>query len=98
VAGGDSVPIVPYHLFGTEALSQAVAGAFVDRCACLMAHHGLVAAGMSLAQAMKVMIEVEALCEVYLKALAAAEPRCLDGDQMMQVIEKFKHYGQTRRS
>jgi L-fuculose-phosphate aldolase len=98
VAGGDSVPIVPYHLFGTEALSQAVAGALVDRCACLMAHHGLVAAGVSLAQAMKVMIEVEALCEVYLKALAVAEPRCLDGDQMAQVMDKFRYYGQTRRT
>ena len=28
VAGGDNVPCTPYHLFGTEALSQAVGAAF----------------------------------------------------------------------
>jgi len=54
VAGGDDVPCVPYHLFGTEALSQAVAGAFATRDACLMANHGLVAGGATLAKAMKV--------------------------------------------
>ena len=69
VAGGDSVPCVPYHLFGTEALSQAVAGALRERDACLMANHGLVAAGATMARAMKVLQEVESLCEVYLKAL-----------------------------
>jgi L-fuculose-phosphate aldolase len=37
VAGGDDVPCVPYHLFGTVALSAAVASAFADRDACLMA-------------------------------------------------------------
>ena len=74
VAGTDTVPCIPYHVFGSEALSQAVAQALSDRNACLMAHHGLVAAGSTLAQAMKVAIEIESLCEVYLKALAVAEP------------------------
>ena len=79
VAGGDDVPCVPYHLFGTEALSQAVAGAFATRDACLMANHGLVAGGATLAKAMKVALEVESLCEVYLKALATGrEPVILD--------------------
>jgi len=97
VAGGDSVPCVPYHLFGTEALSQAVAAAFVDRNACLLANHGLVAAGPTLARAMKVALEIESLAEVYLKALAVAEPARLDASQMAEVIEKFRHYGQPAR-
>ncbi len=98
IAGGDSVPCVPYQLFGTEALSQAVAGAFVDRDACLMANHGLVAGGPTLAQAMKVLQEVESLCEVYLKALAVGEPAVLSRAQMAEVIEKFKGYGKTARA
>jgi L-fuculose-phosphate aldolase len=49
VAGGDSVP-TPYHCFGSEALSQAVAQALDERDACLMAHHGLVAVGRTLAR------------------------------------------------
>jgi L-fuculose-phosphate aldolase len=94
VAGGDSVRCVRYHLFGTEALSSAVADALVDREACLLANHGLVAAGAKLGKAMKVALEIEALCEVYLKALAVAEPMRLDAGQMAEVIEKFRHYGQ----
>ncbi len=95
VAGGDSVPCVPYHLFGTEALSQAVAGAMTDRDACLMANHGLVAAGATLARAMKVVQEIESLCEVYLKALAVGEPAVLSGEEMAQVIARFARYGKA---
>ena len=98
VAGGDGVPCVPYHLFGTEALSQAVAGAMQDRDACLMANHGLVAAGATLAQAMKVVQEVESLCEVYLKALAVGEPAVLSTAEMAQVIQRFGRYGKTARA
>jgi len=97
VAGGDSIPCTAYLTFGTEALSSAVAEAMHDRQACLLAHHGLVAAGGSLAQAMKTAIEIEALCEVYLKALAIAEPPLLDGAQMAEVIEKFRSYGKAAR-
>ena len=98
VAGGNNVPCVPYHLFGSEALSNAVATAFINRQACLMANHGLVAAGATLAQAMKVAQEIEALCEVYLKALAVAEPAVLDAAQMAEVINKFKSYGKAARA
>ena len=97
VAGGDNVPCVPYHLFGTEALSQAVAGAFEERDACLMANHGLVAGGATLAKAMKVVQEIESLCEVYLKALAVGEPAVLTRSEMAAVIEKFAGYGKAAR-
>ena len=98
LAGGDSVPCVPYHLFGTEALSLAVAGAFKDRDACLMANHGLVAGGPTLLKAMKVLQEIESLCEVYLKALAVGEPAVLSKDDMEAVIAKFAGYGKTARA
>lgn len=98
VAGGDSVPCVPYQLFGTEALSQAVAGAFAERDACLMANHGLVAGGSTLAKAMKVAQEIESLCEVYLKALAVGEPTVLSRADMAAVIEKFASYGKAARA
>jgi len=96
-AGGDDIPCTAYHTFGSEALSTAVADAMRDRQACLLAHHGLVAAGNSLTQAMKLAIEIEALCEIYLKALAVAAPTVLDGAQMAEVIEKFRTYGKTAR-
>jgi len=92
VAGGDSVPCVPYHLFGSEALSQAVARAFGDRHACLLANHGLVAGGTSLAHALSVVQEIESLCEAYLAALAAGEPALLSRDEMAAVIARFETY------
>jgi L-fuculose-phosphate aldolase len=98
VAGGDDVPCVPYHLFGTEALSSAVAAAFAERDACLMANHGLVAGGETMARAMKVLQEIESLCEVYLKALAVGEPALLTRQQMDEVIDRFKGYGQAART
>jgi L-fuculose-phosphate aldolase len=98
VAGGTDVPLVPYHLFGTEALSQAVVAAMQQRDACLLANHGLVAAGITLNQAMKVALEIESLCEVYLKALAVGEPAVLSAAEMAQVLQKFANYGKAKRS
>jgi L-fuculose-phosphate aldolase len=98
VAGTDTIPCTPYHTFGSQALSTAVARALSDRNACLMAHHGLVTAGATLAQAMKIAIEIESLCEVYLKALAVAEPARLSARQMDEVLQKFKSYGRARRA
>ena len=95
VAGGDSVPLTPYFTFGSVALSQAVADAMRDRDACLMANHGLVAAGRTLAQAMKVAQEIESLCEVYLKALAVGEPALLGAQEMDEVLAKFASYGRS---
>lgn len=96
VAGGSDVPCTPYHLFGTQALSDEVALAFERRDACLMANHGLVTGGRSLAQAMKVAVEIEALCGIYLQALSVGEPAVLSPAQMDEVIERFKTYGQAR--
>jgi L-fuculose-phosphate aldolase len=97
VAGGDDVPCVPYHAFGSQALALGVADALQDRNACLLAHHGLVAAGATLAEAMRVAVEIESLCEVYLKALAVAEPRTLSSAEMAEVLARFSRYGRARR-
>ena len=95
VAGGDSVPLVPYFTFGTEVLSAAVAKALLHRDACLLANHGLVVAGPNMAQALKVVEEVESLCGMYLQALAAGEPVLLTAEQMAEVLEKFRSYGKA---
>lgn len=98
VAGGDSVPLVPYHLFGTAALSAGVAHAMQHRDACLMANHGLVAAGATLAKAMKVVQEIESLCQIYLQALAVGEPVLLSKAEMAEVVERFRSYGKAAKS
>jgi len=94
VAGGDSVRCAPYHLFGTEALSHAVVEAMRERKACLLATHGAVSAAGTLREAMRVMIELESLCRSYLAALAVGAPGILSPQEMAEVIEKFRGYGQ----
>jgi L-fuculose-phosphate aldolase len=93
IAGGDDVPCTPYHRFGSEALSEAVADAFRNRRACLLANHGLVAAGTSLAEAITLTREIEALCASYLLARAAGVPALLTSEQMADVVEAFARYG-----
>lgn len=95
VAGGDNIPLVPYFTFGTLELSAAVARAMANRDACLLANHGLVAAGATMAQALKVLEEVESLSGMYLQALAVGEPTLLSAAQMAEVLEKFRSYGKA---
>lgn len=97
VAGGDDVPLVPYATFGSEALSSGVGAALAARDACLLAQHGLVACGPTMARAMKVMIEIESLCQAYLLALSVGEPARLPADEMARVREKFAGYGRSAR-
>ena len=98
IAGADEVPLVPYHLFGTEALSQGVGRAMATVDACLLANHGLIAAGDSIGKAEKVLAEIEALCGIYLQALAVGEPALLTPDEMAQVHERFRSYGRVHRA
>ena len=94
VAGGDSVRCAGYALFGTEALADLAVAAMSDRWACLLAHHGLLAAGPTLDRAVAVAAEVEFLAGVYLQLLPLGEPARLDPDQMGAVIDRFRSYGQ----
>jgi L-fuculose-phosphate aldolase len=92
------VPLVPYAGFGSVALAQGVAQALRSRLACLLAQHGLVSAGRTMAQALAVMIEVESLARTYLLALSAGTPSILDAGEMARVVEKFTGYGRKRQA
>jgi L-fuculose-phosphate aldolase len=93
IAGGDTIRCAPYALFGTQELSDHALKAMQGRKACLLANHGMIAVGTDLADAMRVAIEVESLCEQYWRALQIGQPHILSAEEMTQVIEKFKTYG-----
>jgi L-fuculose-phosphate aldolase len=93
VAGGDTIRCAPYALFGTQELSDHALKALQGRKACLLANHGMIAVGHDLADAMRIAIEVESLCEQYWRALQIGQPHILSAEEMAQVIEKFKTYG-----
>ncbi|WP_019882986.1 MULTISPECIES: class II aldolase/adducin family protein [unclassified Methylophilus] len=92
--GGDDIRCAPYALFGTQALSDVAVSALQERKACLLAHHGMIALGKNLAQALAIAIEVENLCEQYWRLLQLGEPVLLTPEQMREVHAQFKGYGQ----
>ena len=94
VAGGDSVRCASYAPFGSEQLARYAVDALADRRACLLAHHGFLSIGTTLAQALIVGVEVEYLADLYLRLLALGEPPRLSNAEMREVIGRFEHYGQ----
>ncbi len=93
VAGGDSLRCADYETFGTGALSQAMMAALQDRRACLLANHGQICFGATVADALKLAVEVEVLCKQYLLATLAGTPVLLDSDEMADVLTRFQTYG-----
>jgi len=96
VAGGRDIRCAPYATFGTQALSDHVVAALDGRRACLLAHHGMIAIGASLPEALALAVEVETLAEIYWRALSIGEPPLLTDAEMAVVLEKFATYGQPR--
>jgi L-fuculose-phosphate aldolase len=92
-AGGNSIECADYATFGTEALSRAMLAALGPRRACLLANHGVVAYGASLAAALALAVVVEELARQYGLALQAGAPVILDDAEMARVHEKFRSYG-----
>jgi L-fuculose-phosphate aldolase len=92
-AGGTDIRCASYATFGTQALSDHALHALVERRACLLAHHGVIACGETLDRALALAIEVEHLAGIYLAACALGEPPHLDADEMQRVLERFRSYG-----
>ena len=94
MAGGADIRCAVYATFGTQALADNCVRALDGRKAALLANHGVVALGRSLAGALALAAEVENLAGAYLALLAAGlEPILLDEAEMMRVAEAFAGYG-----
>ena len=94
VAGGRDIRCAPYATFGSPALAAHAVAAMADRRACLLANHGMIAAGRDLADALALAIEVEGLAEMYWRALQLGDPKLLSDSEMDIVVAKFRTYGQ----
>ena len=92
--GGDTIRCADYATFGSQALSDNALVALRERCACLLANHGLLVFGKTLAQLFALAVEFEALCEQYWRACQLGQPVLLDPDEMATVQAKFASYGQ----
>jgi L-fuculose-phosphate aldolase len=102
LAGSDEIPCAEYATFGSAQLALNAVTALSGGSACLLANHGMVALGTSLAQALRLAAEVETLAGQYWHAAQIGTPHILDGDELTRVRARFAEYGQhrpkTRRS
>jgi len=88
--GGNSVRCAGYATFGSEALSRYALKALEGRKACLLANHGMIAAGEDLAGALALAVEVETLAAQYCQALQVGTPKILSKAEMRRVLAKFE--------
>ncbi len=91
--GGADIRVADYATFGTAELSRNVLAAMNGRMACLMANHGMLAAGRSLDHAMRLAVELEALARQYVLALQIGGPVLLSDDEIAEAQIAFQGYG-----
>jgi len=87
------VRCAPYASYGTVDLAKNAFEAMKDRKACLLANHGLLAAGVNLAEAFAITETIEFCCELYYRAKSIGEPVILPEEEMLYMMERFKDYG-----
>ena len=92
MAGGNDIRCARYATFGDQALSDEALRALEGRRACLLAHHGQIACGRDLQQALDLAREVESLAALYWRLLQLGEPAVLDAEEMARVLERFRGY------
>lgn len=74
---GGPVPVVPYATYGSQELADAVGAALRGRHAVIMANHGAVSTGATVAAAVERARLLEWISELYLRAAGVAAPRTL---------------------
>jgi len=90
---GPDVRCAKYAAYGTVALAKNAFEAMDGRKAVLLANHGLLAGGATLAEAFSVTEEIEFCCELYYRAKSIGNPIILPQDEMKRMEERFKNYG-----
>lgn len=86
--GGTDVRVADYATYGTKELSVNALKALEGRSACLLANHGAIATGSSLADAMWRFIELETIAHQYINALQIGTPVILSDEQIEEVGRK----------
>lgn len=92
-AGGVKISCADYATFGTQELSDNALAALENRLACLLAHHGVIALGVTVAKALWLAIEVETLAKQYSLANQYGKVKIIADKEMKKVINAFKSYG-----
>lgn len=90
---GGQVRVAAYATFGTPELAESAVAALGDSNACLLANHGAVTVGGTLAAAYERAQQLEWLCQVWLAATSAGNPKLLSPEQLATVAALARDYG-----
>ena len=96
-ANTSEVPCAPYVRYGTEKLAQVAVETAGESNAVLLANHGLVTCGKSLESAYGLAKGMEYVAEIQVRAMSVGKPYVLTKEEMDEVMEGFKTYGQVKR-
>lgn len=96
-AGTDEVPCAPYRRYGTEELAKVAVETAGESNAVLLANHGIVVCGKNLKSAYGLAKGMEYVAEIQVTAMSVGEPVVLTKEEMEEVMEGFKTYGQVKR-
>ena len=91
--GGNDVRCAGYATFGTKELASEALKALDGRNACLLANHGVIVCGPTLAKAMWLAVELETISRQYYHSLLIGGPHLLTDEQIDQTARKFAGYG-----
>lgn len=98
VFGGANVRCAPYARFGSQALAENAVAALDGREACLLANHGMIAVGETLARAMWRAVELETLAKQYYYSLLIGGGVPLTEAEVAETLENIATYGVPDRS
>lgn len=96
--GGRKIRCAEYATFGTQDLSNNALTALGNRTACLLANHGVIALGYTLAKALWLANEIETLAKQYFIANQYGKPPILPDEEMDRVLKAFRTYGPKTNS
>lgn len=91
--GGPEIRCAGYARFGTRELSDLALAALDGRNGCLLANHGMIAAGGDLDHAMWLAVELETLARQYYLSLAIGTPHILSDAEIAEAAQSFANYG-----
>jgi L-fuculose-phosphate aldolase len=96
--GGADIRCAPYANFGTAELARLALIALEGRLGCLLANHGMVVVGPSLAKAMWLAVELETLARIYCLSLQTGTPHLLSDAELAEAAASFSTYGLRDRA
>ncbi|MEM7652308.1 MAG: class II aldolase/adducin family protein [Pseudomonadota bacterium] len=77
----------------TDELALTMMEALAGRSACLLANHGMICHGPTVAKALWLAVEVETLAQQYWAARQIGEPVLLSTAEIESILERFQSYG-----